>query len=624
MQNAREETQANDGPGEKGGKGHKPYRRDDDDDFQPESVDSEEGEEIVIHRGLDDRTTSRRTRKQQEEGYLDSNLGLRQRSRRVDGTISETDETDYDDSFSHRELTPARSILPEIRTPVSRHGSRRSPTPVQVITRALSPMIDRRPQSRKQRPTTSRTVITNILHGIVLALKFVCEAALAALHTLCVRPFHALFGSGKKALASLRRDWWLWLLGLLGLSLFLKGLDAVWQARAPHPMPGIPVGCLEDLIGRVTSLEQAVNLLSESHNLLADAVQGEKVDDSILARLAELEANRRIASSDKLKTELDSLRKQVSDLTGRVGKNEVQWKGVSGRIDGVNTDVQTLRHRVHSVEQSFKSVLEDGRLASALERILPRYLPVRISSGGTIDIDPVFWTEMRKMLVGKGEVESLVRSAIAGSATSEKDLEAWGKRFIERKTNDGSILSRAEFVRHLEGEVANLRESIETLPRHQASASTSTKSPSVTIKSTKGDDITALLQDLIDDALLRYSKDIIARPDYALFTAGARIIPSITSDTLVMRSPGLLGRLVLGQKPVEGRSPATALHPDISVGSCWPFAGSTGQLGVLLNRRVKVSDITLEHASTDVALDVSTAPRDVEVVRLLLRGNADV
>jgi SUN domain-containing protein 1/2 len=138
----------------------------------------------------------------------------------------------------------------------------------------------------------------------------------------------------------------------------------------------------------------------------------------------------------------------------------------------------------------------------------------------------------------------------------------------------------------------------------------------ISVKSHKGDDLTSALQELIDAALLRYSKDTIARPDYALYTSGGRVIPSITSDTLVLSSPGMFGRKILGKKPVEGYSPAHALMPDNTVGVCWPFKGSEGQLGILLNRRVVVGDLTVEHASSELAMDISTAPRSVDVVSL--------
>jgi hypothetical protein len=138
-----------------------------------------------------------------------------------------------------------------------------------------------------------------------------------------------------------------------------------------------------------------------------------------------------------------------------------------------------------------------------------------------------------------------------------------------------------------------------------------------TIKSSSdGLNVPALVGSLVDSALDRYSKDVLARPDFALYTAGGRVIPSLTSRTYEVRPSGLGSRMLAaltGMGVIRGRPPVTALHPDTNVGSCWPFSGSAAQLGILLSRRVVVSDVTIEHASKDVALDVSSAPRDFEL-----------
>lgn len=149
-------------------------------------------------------------------------------------------------------------------------------------------------------------------------------------------------------------------------------------------------------------------------------------------------------------------------------------------------------------------------------------------------------------------------------------------------------------------------------------ASESTAGGSLTIKGSDGQNVTAVISSLVDSALLRYSKDVLARPDYALYTSGARVIRSLTSPSY---EPYRLGRVrstmarITGAAVPQSRPPVTALHPDTTPGSCWPFAGPHGQLGIQLSRRVVPTDITLEHISPDVALDgdVSSAPKDFEV-----------
>ena len=149
-------------------------------------------------------------------------------------------------------------------------------------------------------------------------------------------------------------------------------------------------------------------------------------------------------------------------------------------------------------------------------------------------------------------------------------------------------------------------------------ASEATAGGSLTIKGSDGQNVTAVISSLVDSALLRYSKDVLARPDYALYTSGARVIRSLTSPSY---EPYRLGRVrstmawITGAAVPQSRPPVTALHPDTTPGSCWPFAGPHGQLGIQLSRRVVPTDITFEHISPDVALDgdVSSAPKDFEV-----------
>ena len=139
---------------------------------------------------------------------------------------------------------------------------------------------------------------------------------------------------------------------------------------------------------------------------------------------------------------------------------------------------------------------------------------------------------------------------------------------------------------------------------------------SLTIKSTDGQDVTSVIARLVDSAVSTYNKDTLARPDLALHSGGARIIPSLTSPTFEMRPTNLKGQIVgllTGNGYAIGRPPITALHHELHNGHCWPFAGSEGQLGVALASPTYISDITIDHVAREVAFDMRSAPREVEV-----------
>ena len=147
-------------------------------------------------------------------------------------------------------------------------------------------------------------------------------------------------------------------------------------------------------------------------------------------------------------------------------------------------------------------------------------------------------------------------------------------------------------------------------------ASGSASKAGLTIKSSDGQDVSGLIGHLVESAVSMYSKDILARPDYAHHSNGAFIIPTLTSPTYELRPTTLRG-LIFGRLsgtpfPI-GRSPLNALHHDVHSGYCWPFAGTEGQLAVSLAVPIYITDVTIDHVAKEVALDIRSAPREMEV-----------
>lgn len=149
------------------------------------------------------------------------------------------------------------------------------------------------------------------------------------------------------------------------------------------------------------------------------------------------------------------------------------------------------------------------------------------------------------------------------------------------------------------------------------------KTSSLTIKSSDGKDVTGLISKLVDSAVSRVSKDTLARPDFALYSGGASVVPSLTSDTFEMKPEGLAGSLlsmVTGNGYAVGRPPVTALHHETHNGHCWPFSGTEGQLGVMLAMPAHITDVTIDHVAKEVATDMRSAPRQMELWGLVEGG----
>lgn len=139
---------------------------------------------------------------------------------------------------------------------------------------------------------------------------------------------------------------------------------------------------------------------------------------------------------------------------------------------------------------------------------------------------------------------------------------------------------------------------------------------SVTIKSNNGQDVTGLFNKLVESAVSRATRDGIARPDFAMYSSGGSIVPSLTSLTYEVKPHGMTSQILgmfTGQGNAVGRPPVTILHHENRNGHCWPFPGSQGHVGVMLAYPVKVSDFTIDHVSKEVATDMRSAPRHMEV-----------
>ncbi|KAJ7312801.1 hypothetical protein DFH08DRAFT_973318 [Mycena albidolilacea] len=117
--------------------------------------------------------------------------------------------------------------------------------------------------------------------------------------------------------------------------------------------------------------------------------------------------------------------------------------------------------------------------------------------------------------------------------------------------------------------------------------------------------------------LVEMSQRHVARPDFALRSTGASVIPSLTSPTYTLRPSTLPGKILgyfTGIWVLDGRSPVTALDHDIHDGHCWPFGGSYGQLGIVLGSLVYIDAITIDHVAAAVAVGKRiSAPKDMEV-----------
>ncbi|CAG8829718.1 19148_t:CDS:1, partial [Dentiscutata erythropus] len=104
--------------------------------------------------------------------------------------------------------------------------------------------------------------------------------------------------------------------------------------------------------------------------------------------------------------------------------------------------------------------------------------------------------------------------------------------------------------------------------------------------------------------------------DFALSSGGAKILSSLTSPTYE-QWPTQWYKIMLastiGHGITRGKPPVTAIQPDTHVGQCWPFTGQEGQLAILLSREIYVTAVTYDHVSINVAMGLTSAPKEFDV-----------
>lgn len=438
---------------------------------------------------------------------------------------------------------------------------------------------------------------------------------------------------------------------------------------------------LESALGQLSSLSQSDRSIYQQERSritrvvervadLEDSTTSDRSDGVKLSNAVKKEIDEREKYITGVKKDLESLGSRLKYLSDERKLDGADIKRLKSGMDSAGKEIVTLRTNIAQVAKDVTLGADADRLVkialASIESRLPSKLAVRMDAKtGELEIDPTFWKYLKLAFAEKHDLNSIIDERISNTAAStstslipaklswddflvsnEVALRSWIDSDIEGRIGSEAIVSKRAFLDILRREIKTLKKDFEIkanenvqkigeellnkVARQQQVKKASSHNPltrpedyvtntqgQITINS-DGQNITAIISQLVDSALLRYSKDVLARPDYALFSSGGRVIPSLTSPTYSIQSTASnskLYSLFFGSSSIIGRPPVTALHPDNSLGSCWSFSGSYGQLGILLSRRVIPSDISIEHASIEVALDgeLSSAPKEFEL-----------
>jgi Sad1/UNC-like protein len=287
-------------------------------------------------------------------------------------------------------------------------------------------------------------------------------------------------------------------------------------------------------------------------------------------------------------------------------------QALENALAGLSLDTEQSRTRIDSQARSHSDVF--GRLGA---------LESRIQKEGTRatedrNVDRVAASQGLQAV--RHEIDAL-RGAVTAVQQTERVANAGPMSDEEARAKLSTLEERVGTFEGSLREALDLgKSSVKTAGATTSAAwwhkITSSGKKALSIKASDGQDVTELIGHLVDSAMARHSKDTIAKADFALHSGGAVVIPSLTSDTHEIKPHGVRQQVIsylTGHGYAIGRPPITALHHETHVGHCWPFEGAQGQLGVTLSRIVQIEEITIDHVARDIAWDMSSAPRKMEV-----------
>ena len=379
------------------------------------------------------------------------------------------------------------------------------------------------------------------------------------------------------------------------------------------------------LASRLTHLESETDKASRRFSESQSAMQNH-------VRMTEAESGRIKAEMGRLQSRLESV--HANTHAEDVATSNALKKRLSileSQMKQTDKQLSEIAERTREVE---RVSAEASKSIAWLEKKLPAEVAVPVSSSsGQPSLDAATWQQLRALFVSKEDADF--------QRNNERAIRALSLETLEDKIKTGVILSRQAFLQLLQTELDGVKASMEDrfnanagemqndiLAKVRAQQDMFEKSGSwkaaqrtssqEALQFKDGADAKEAIVTLIEAALDVFAADRIGRRDYALYSAGARVIPSLTSPTYMLPSRSRFGWSRKSADMVK--PPVVALHHDSSPGMCWPFAGDDGQLGIGLARKVIVSDITLEHVPAFISLEAgSSAPRDVTVWALVER-----
>ncbi|KAG4304062.1 hypothetical protein PORY_002585 [Pneumocystis oryctolagi] len=362
--------------------------------------------------------------------------------------------------------------------------------------------------------------------------------------------------------------------------------------------------------------------------------------------------NKRNLQMNDIFNSLSFLQKNVSKYENRFVNHENSLTSFNKEILSVKEYVDYVYKKIANSQTISKNNISEEYIVERVIDVLESYIPSQLikidPKTKKIDINPEFLVVLQEIFPDRTEMNNTLKALILKDFKDINiSLISWSnflknnegdiKEFIMSQVNEklkiseenGSIISKTYLVNILKQNLKKIQNDLEkNFTMIKAQISDQLKKLDYFYKNEIQFNHTEYLKNsknipnkaietLIEAALHKYSSDILARPDFALYSSGARINPFLTSPTYLRRPtrliPNLLSKIFWDIGSTWGHPPAMAIHYENNVGMCWAFPGSVGQISIRLSQVIFLTDVTIEHVDSNIAHDLSTAPRDVEL-----------
>lgn len=317
--------------------------------------------------------------------------------------------------------------------------------------------------------------------------------------------------------------------------------------------------------------------------------------------------------TDMIKSEVDTLERSIQDAKAQGRMSSAQLNAYNKELSRVKELQDSMKSNQASVSEELAALrrqlndftgnlpgkivatqLDDGtyKFSDAFETILEEVVRKKASSmgvgGGPAPATTVIpgWDEFLEQ--NKQELENLIDQHTGVSLDKKGGVvlsHGTVKLLVEQKLKEFEAHQTKTLIPHVRAEATD---TVKTYLKNN---------PPVTKEMSQSTD---------HEALDQYA-------DWASQLVGGMVAPFITSPSYDYTTAAdkwyywLFGR-GLGLYP----QPAIAITPTKDPGQCWPFAGDSGTVGIRLARPIFPTHVSVEHIPPHLAIDISSAPRDVE------------